>query len=202
MSIWKKLFGSQREEDIPQQNNEESGRYMPKSELPLDERFILQFQENGGKFLYCLEQDEIYENIARIRLEQQWDTDGFFSVDKHLSKFIDAEKILYGSSFESSGVLLTSCENLIVQDGSILVSSRQIGENKLSLMPKDMIVIATTSQLVHTISDGLQQIKNSCKKGIPSNITTIKHFKEPKENNFLAYGSSAKNLYLLLLEDF
>ena len=36
---------------------------------------------------------------------------------------------------------------------------------------------------------------------IPTNITTIKHFKSSDEKDFLSYGSSAKNLYLLLLED-
>ena len=38
-------------------------------------------------------------------------------------------------------------------------------------------------------------------KDYPTNITTIKYFEKVKEDDFLHYGSSAKNLYLLLLED-
>jgi hypothetical protein len=34
-----------------------------------------------------------------------------------------------------------------------------------------------------------------------TNITTIKYFEKAKDEDFLQYGSSAKNLYLLLLED-
>ena len=51
------------------------------------------------------------------------------------------------------------------------------------------------------ILHGLQGIKAQNKKNIPSNITTIKHFKVEEATNFLSYGSSSKNLYLLLLED-
>jgi hypothetical protein len=90
---------------------------------------------------------------------------------------------------------------LIASDGSLLISSNQIAEKKLAELPKDFVVFATTSQFVENISTGLQGIKVQNKKNIPSNITTIKHFKVDETNNFLSYGSSSKNLYLLLLED-
>ena len=60
---------------------------------------------------------------------------------------------------------------------------------------------ATTSQFVENIGEGLRGIKNNNKDKIPTNITTIKHFKTIEDKNFLSYGSSSKNLYLLLLED-
>ena len=46
-----------------------------------------------------------------------------------------------------------------------------------------------------------KQLVSKVKKNIPTNITTIKHFKATEDDNFLSYGSSSKNLYLLLLED-
>ena len=50
--------------------------------------------------------------------------------------------------------------------------------------------------------DSMQTLlKAKNKSTIPSNITTIKHFKANETNDFLSYGSSTKNLYLLLLED-
>ena len=90
---------------------------------------------------------------------------------------------------------------MIANDGSLLISSNQIAEKKLIELPENFIVFATTSQLVNTISEGLQGIKAQSRKKIPSNITTIKHFKANDTNDFLSYGSSTKNLYLLLLED-
>ena len=83
----------------------------------------------------------------------------------------------------------------------MLISSNQIAEKKLIELPVNFIVYATTSQIVETIGEGLRGIKYKNKQKIPTNITTIKHFKSSDEKDFLSYGSSSKNLYLLLLED-
>ena len=55
--------------------------------------------------------------------------------------------------------LFTTCESLIANDGSLLISSNQIAEKKLVELPENFIVFATTSQFVNTISEGLQGIK-------------------------------------------
>ena len=107
--------------------------------------------------------------------------------------------ILY--STESFLFLFATCENLIAEEGSILFSSSQIKQNKPNELPTNIIIYATTSQIVESTSDGLRMIKNKYLKNYPTNITTIKYFEKVKEDDFLHYGSSAKNLYLLLLED-
>ena len=68
-------------------------------------------------------------------------------------------------------------------------------------MPNNIIILATTSQILESKSDGLRVIKKKYDKEYPTNITTIKYFEKAKEEDFLQYGSSPKNLYLLLLED-
>ena len=63
--------------------------------------------------------------------------------------------------------------------------------------------MARTSQLSETLSKGLEGIRIKYSNNLPSNITSIKNFnkEEGEDLNFLTYGSSAKNLYLILLED-
>ena len=75
-------------------------------------------------------------------------------------------------------------------------------KKKLKELPQNFVIFATTSQIVNNIGEGLRGIKKKNTGQIPTNITTIKNF-EPKEGtkDFMSYGSSAKNLYLLLLED-
>ena len=97
--------------------------------------------------------------------------------------------------------LLASCENLIAEEGSVLFSSNQIKQNKPNELPANIVIIATTSQILESKSDGLRMIKKKYERDYPTNITTIKYFEKAKEEDFLHYGSSAKNLYLLLLED-
>jgi len=120
---------------------------------------------------------------------------------KHLKAKFKDFKLATTQKTKDADFLFTTCESLIANDGSLLISSNQIAEKKLIELPENFIVFATTSQLVNTISEGLQGIKAQSRKKIPSNITTIKHFKANDTNDFLSYGSSTKNLYLLLLED-
>ena len=122
-------------------------------------------------------------------------------LDDRLSEKFRSFQIPKSFNTENSTYFLSTCEFLIANDGSLLISSNQIAEKKLKELPSNFIIFATTSQMVETISEGLKGIKNKNRDRIPSNITTIKHFKACDDKDFLSYGSSSKNLYLLLLED-
>ena len=104
------------------------------------------------------------------------------------------------NSKDETTCLITTCEYLIADDGSILISSNQVAEKKLNELPEKIIILAKTDQLINNISEGLSGIKNSG-TSIPSNITNLKHFKDCNDKDFLSYGSSSKNLYLILLEN-
>ncbi len=201
MNLFKKFFrpkSSQSEKEI---KSNDRGKYMPELKLPIDEKFTINFKANGGKFLYCDNLDEVYENFNNIVEENRWhEKRGLIIDDNLLAKFKYCSMI---PSKKTNGAtyFLTTCENLIATDGSLLISSNQIATKKLPELPFNLIVFATTSQIVDNIGEGLRLIKSKNKQHIPSNITTIKHFKSADEKDFLSYGSSAKNLYLLLLED-
>ena len=73
-------------------------------------------------------------------------------------------------------------------------------EKKLKEFPDSLIILSDTMKLKNTISEGLSEIKSKS-KNIPTNITTIKNFNVIKaDKDFLRYGTSSKNLYLILLE--
>ncbi|BAO74734.1 LUD domain-containing protein [Winogradskyella sp. PG-2] len=200
MSLFRKLFGKkdQNEEQIP---NQERGKYMPEVKLPVDERFTINFKANGGKFLYCENMEEVKDSFNSILLENKWHEDKVFIIDERLSLLFNDFHLNSTRKISESSYFLSTCEYLISDDGSLLISSNQIAEKKLGELPEHFIVYATTSQLVENIGEGLKGIKEKSKATIPTNITTIKHFKADDDKDFLTYGSSAKNLYLLLLED-
>ena len=201
MSLFRKIFGKKTE--YPNQNVDDDGRskYMPEIELPIDERFTIQFKANGGKFLYCINQSEVNENFRNILIENGWEDEKVFLIDKRLEEKFKSFNFDITNSVNDGTFFLTTCEYLVANDGSLLISSNQIKEKKLKELPDNFIIFATTSQLVENISEGLRGIKDNNKSKIPTNITTIKHFKVSEEKDFLSYGSSSKNLYLLLLED-
>jgi hypothetical protein len=201
MSLFRKIFGSKSDRSGEELKSHDRGKYMPEVKLPIDERFTINFKANGGKFLYCEDLNEIYNNLGHILDENDWEEEQVLLLDSDLEDKFKNSNLLPTRKISEATYFLTTCENLIANDGSLLISSKQIFEKKLPELPFNFIVFATTSQIVDNIGEGLRGIKSKNRQRIPTNITTIKHFKSGDEKDFLSYGSSAKNLYLLLLED-
>lgn len=200
MSLFRKFFRSKSGKEKEAIKSTDRGKYMPKVDLPIDESFTMNFKENGGKFLYCENLNEIFDNLELILNENDWGDKSVYIYDENLKERFKNFDLKTGT-LDNATYFITTCENLIAVNGSILISSNQIAEKKLPEFPDNFIVFATTSQIVSSISEGLCDIKSKNAERIPSNITTIKHFKYVEEKDFLSYGSSSKNLYLLLLED-
>ncbi len=199
MNLLKKLFGKKERTEISVNQSVKSS-YVPQETTPIDEKFTFNFNKNGGKFLYCLTMDEVLETFFNILEENKIEEKDIFCINKQLAKKFNSNNFNFNTPNDKS-FFLTTCESLIAINGSILFSSNQINEKKLNELPSKFIVFATTSQLTDTISEGMRKIKNQSKNLIPTNITTIKDFETEKEKDFMSYGSSSKNLYLLLLED-
>ncbi len=201
MGLLDKLFGGGKK--VSKETIQTRGAHMPDLNIPVDEKFTIHFKKNGGKFLYCDSPEEISIALANIVQENDWQNHPFLVLDDRLQKKFSKENISFTDSSKESEVFFTTCEHLIAQNGSILVCSNQLLENKLGDLPDNVIVYATTSQMVESIGEGLKVIKKKYGRKIPTNITTLKHFQATEENDhdFLTYGSSSKNLYLLLLED-
>lgn len=202
MGLFDILFGGGKKK-IPKETAETRGEHMPDLNIPVDEKFTIHFKKNGGKFLYCISQEEISKAISNIVIENGWQDEPFFILDERLADKFKNDDIIFTETAKNTQVFFTTCEHLIAQNGSILVCSNQLKEKKVNELPSNLIVFATTSQLIESIGEGLKTIKKKYGPKIPANITTLKHFKATEENSddFLTYGSSTKNLYLLLLED-
>lgn len=201
MNLFRKIFGPKSDNSHEQIHNDERSKYMPDIKIPIDERFTINFKANGGKFLYCEDFDEVDQNLGLILEENNWGNEKVMLLDERLGEKFKSFNLNTTKNSDDSAYFLTTCEYLISNDGSLLISSHQIAEKKLKELPRNFVIFATTSQFVETISEGLRGIKDRNREKIPTNITTIKHFKASEDNDFLSYGSSSKNLYLLLLED-
>ena len=201
MNLFRKIFNTKSKEEKKTPEKDQSDKYLPKKELPVDELFTVNFNQNGGKFLYSESLEEAQEFLQKILEENNWKDKTALILNSKLKQKFKNFEWQTTKNINDGYFLFTTCEYLIANDGSLLISSNQIAEKKLKELPKNFIVFASTSQIVQTIGQGLQGIKVKNKKKIPSNITTIKHFKIDDETNFMSYGSSTKNLYLILLED-
>ena len=199
MEFFNNLFkGNPRTNKSKEDQEREQSKFMPKAKVAIEERFIIEFIDNGGKFLYSENYNELNENLSLILKENNWIKEDLLIINNEIKsnyKLPNSIKV----NQENSKCFVTDCENLIANNGSILISSNQIKEKKFSDFPNNLIILSDTKKFKNNIGEGLAEIKSKSKK-IPSNITTIKNFHSSQEKGFLSYGTNAKNLYLILLE--
>ena len=199
MKFFNNLFkGNPRTNKSKEDQEREQSKFMPKAKVAIEERFIIEFIDNGGKFLYSENYNELNENLSLILKENNWIKEDLLIINNEIKsnyKLPNSIKV----NQENSKCFVTDCENLIANNGSILISSNQIKEKNFSDFPNNLIILSDTKKFKNNIGEGLAEIKSKSKK-IPSNITTIKNFHSSQEKGFLSYGTNAKNLYLILLE--
>ena len=199
MKFFNNLFkGNPRTNKSKEGQEREQSKFMPKVKVAIEERFIVNFIDNGGKFLYSENYNELNENLSLILKENNWIKEDLLIINNKIKsnyKLPNSIKV----NQENSKCFVTDCENLIANDGSVLISSNQIEEKNISGFPNNLIILSDTKKFKNNIGEGLAEIKSKSKK-IPSNITTIKNFHSSQEKGFLSYGTNAKNLYLILLE--
>lgn len=193
MKFFKKLFNLPITEDKEIQRQE--------VDLSLDDLFVHNFIEKGGKFLYCLKEQEVEENLKSILSENNWNK--LLVTNTKLLPFLNQKEVAIDTESKKSIPFFTTCEHLIADKGDVLFSSNQLRSIKLSELSENFIVYATTSQLVKNTGEGLTGIKTNSKDTLPTNISSVANYEiNKKDDNFLNYGNSnTKNLYLLLLED-
>ncbi|TYP96454.1 hypothetical protein C7447_10720 [Tenacibaculum adriaticum] len=169
--------------------------------LSLDDSFVHNFINKGGKFLYCTKIEEVKTHLNHVLVENNWKR--ILCSDLDLLKLLKKIDVNTQSQFSNNIPFFTTCEHLIADKGDILFSSNQLGSNKLPSFSENFIVYATTSQIVKNTSEGLTGIKTHFSGNIPTNISAIKNYSiKNSDDNFMDYGNTnSKNLYLLLFED-
>ena len=195
MNIFKKIIGNL----IPDNNSGES-QHAFENIKNIDDLFAENFTNNAGKFIYCIDKNELNEQFLNILQENDWFEKEASCNESILSSLLTSNNVKH-VDFKSGVFHLCFCEALIANEGSVVLTSNQIKDIKPNELPTNIIVIGKVSDLVLTKSEGLSRIKNRYTTNYPTNITSFKCFKNNTNDEFLNYGSPAKNLYLLLLED-
>ena len=174
-------------------NKPKKSKYLPEKKEPVDISFVKKFTSNGGKFLFCENEEELKTNFQNILIENQISTSEVFSCEDSLVDYFQINnEIINPKAF------LINCDFLISDQGSVMVSNRQILDKKLDELPKILIIIANTSDIKNDASDAMSAIKNKYGKTIPLNITNIHPTDTKKNSNFISYKRTSKELYLLL----
>ena len=163
--------------------------------------FAKNFTEAGGKFIYIDKGDSVIDTFTKIKEENQWDKNNVKCLSPSLSKNLGINKTNDIAENDDLKALVIECEYLLSNTGRMLISSNQIKNNKLDSLPDILIVIATSSQFVGDVSEGMTRLKSKYSKKFPTNITTINIRNKFIEDDFLSYGNSAKDIYLIISDE-
>jgi len=162
--------------------------------------FAKNFTDSGGRFIFIDEINSTKEVFEKIFEENQWDAENVCSLNPNVAKNLEIRSIRKVDN-ENVKALVTECEFLISNTGRILICNKQIKTNKIEDLPSVLIVLAKSNQFVSDVSEGMTMLKNKYKGNFPTNITTLNVKNKLNEDNFLTYGNSAKDIYLILSDD-
>jgi L-lactate dehydrogenase complex protein LldG len=132
--------------------------------------FAEQFTKLQGKFIYCLNQQELAFQLNSLVRKQGWNK--VYCRENKLLDLIGRQISDYlTTDLPGCDVSITGCEALVARTGSIVMSTAQESGRTVSVYAPIHICIAFSSQLVYDIKDALQIVKEKYGIALPSLIT-------------------------------
>lgn len=188
--------------DNPYPNLEETALYEEYTGH-LDSLFAEQLTAVSGKFLFCVDEIELFESLLQLTEEKNWRK--IYCWEPELQTLLGKYEFPFYSTdtdFLNADVGITACESLIARNGSIMVSNGNAAGRRLSIYPHVHIVIAYTSQLVLDLKDGFKLLKEKYPENLPSMISNITGPSRTAdiEKTLVLGAHGPKELYVFLLE--
>jgi L-lactate dehydrogenase complex protein LldG len=133
--------------------------------------FAEQFTKLQGKFVYCINQQELAFQLGSLVRKQDWTK--LYCVEEDLLAPLAAqlEGRIVHHDLAHCEASITGCEYLVARTGSIVMSTAQKSGRSVSVYAPIHICIAFTSQVVPDISDALASAQKKYGKNFPSLIT-------------------------------
>jgi L-lactate dehydrogenase complex protein LldG len=171
-------------------------------EQELEVEFAEQFTKLQGKFIYCINQQELAFQLNSLIKKQDWNK--VYCLE---DKLIASASGQLGERWVKTGladcdVSITGCEVLVARTGSIVLTANQPQGRTASVYAPVHICIAHTNQLVYDLKDALQRIKDKYGGNLPSSISfaTGPSRTADIEKTLVVGVHGPKEVYLFLVE--
>lgn len=170
----------------------------------LEINFAQNFTEAGGKFVFCLDYNECLDNLQYLAKENDWKE--IYCCEEPLIELLDIGELSHSNKEEAIGRLqagISTCEFLIAQTGSVMVSSKQNYGRKTPFAFPAHLVVAFTSQLMAETKDALKNLKIKYPNQLPSFISVITgpSYTQSINHQHLVGAVGPKELIVFLIDD-
>src|SRR5437763_15617598 len=155
---------------LPFPQSEGNSPIFPATQQELEVEFAEQFTRLQGKFIFCLNQQELAFQFNSLIKKQGWRK--VYCREQELLKLFDAQlSDLLTNDLAGCDISITSCELLVARTGSIVLTAAQASGRTVSVYAPIHVCIAYTRQLLYDVKDALQLIRNKYADRLPSLIT-------------------------------
>lgn len=166
--------------------------------------FAENFKKNEGDFFFCESLENFLTQLKQFLSEKN--LLHFFVLEKYLQELLKIIPIPFHGIRENlhlAEATLTSCELLIAQTGSILVSSAQMPDSRLHLTPPLHLVLAFSSQLVYDLKEALETMKKKYPDKLPQTMSVVTGINKGgiPDGSASGGGIGPKELVLFLVDD-
>jgi L-lactate dehydrogenase complex protein LldG len=168
----------------------------------LEVEFGEQFTKLQGRFIFCINQQELAFQINSLIKKQDWNK-VYCVEDKLIESFTQQlAGRLVKTGLANCDVSITGCEYLVARTGTIVMSAAQQSGRNVSVYSPVHICIAFTSQLVYDLKDALQGLKDKYGNTLPSLVTfaTGPSRTADIEKTLVVGVHGPKEVYLFLVE--
>lgn len=164
--------------------------------------FAEQFTKLQGKFIYCINRQELAFQLSSLVRKQDWQK--IYCVEDKLLEPVTGQlnDRIVSNDLAGCDVSITGCEYLVARTGSIVMSAAQKSGRTVSVYAPIHICIAYTNQLVYDIKDALQAVREKYGERLPSLITfaTGPSRTADIEKTLVVGVHGPKEVYLFLVE--
>lgn len=187
---------------LPFPQSEGNQSVFPPLQQEIEVEFAEQFTQLQGKFVYCINQQELAFQLSSLVKKQNWEK--VFCLEDKLIASVSSQisDRIVKTDLADCDVSITGCEYLVARTGTIVMSSAQTSGRTTSVYAPIHICIAFTNQLVYDLKDALQAAKDKYGNNLPSLITfaTGPSRTADIEKTLVVGVHGPKEVYLFLVE--
>jgi L-lactate dehydrogenase complex protein LldG len=164
--------------------------------------FAEQFSKLQGRFVYCINEQELAFQLTSLIKKQDWSK--VYCAEDNLVASVAGQLSdrLVKNDLANCDVSITGCECLVARTGSMVLSAAQQSGRTVSVYAPVHICIAYTRQLVYDVKDALQLMKDKYADQLPSLISfaTGPSRTADIEKTLVVGVHGPKEVYLFLVE--
>ncbi|RYY41133.1 MAG: lactate utilization protein B/C [Chitinophagaceae bacterium] len=170
----------------------------PQPEEDIVVTFAEEFTRLQGKFAFCLNEEELQQQLGLLRVQQEWTK--VFVPDGPLASLVPDEART--RDIVTCDASITDCEALVARTGTIVLSAKN-GGRVTSVYAPVHVCVARASQLVYDLGDALKLLQQRYAGRLPSQISfaTGPSRTADIEKTLVTGVHGPKEVYLFLVDD-